>query len=156
LKDKAMTTRERIDQDYAREAKARNAAAVSTLRLLRAALKNAEIDKMKPLEEADVIDIISREVKKLADAIESYKAGNRGDLVGQAEAEMAFLKTYLPAQLDEAVLKELIAAKIAAVGATTIKDLGKVMSEVTKETKGRADGAKVSAMVKAALASGGT
>lgn len=151
-----MTTRERIDQDYAREAKARNAAAVSTLRLLRAALKNAEIDKMKPLEEADVIDVISREVKKLADAIESYKSGNRGDLVAQAEGETAFLRAYLPAQLDEAALKDLIAAKIAAVGATTIKDLGKVMSEVTKETKGRADGAKVSAMVKAALGSGGT
>jgi hypothetical protein len=151
-----MTTRERIDQDYAREAKARNAAAVSTLRLLRTALKYVEIEKMKPLEETDVIDVVSKEVKKLNDAIESYRTGKRDDLVEQAEAEMATLKAYLPEQLDDAVLNKLIADKIAAVGATTIKDLGKVMSEVTKETKGRADGAKVSAMVKALLSGGGT
>jgi hypothetical protein len=151
-----MTTRERIDQDYARQAKARNAAAVSTLRLLRTALKYVEIEKMKPLEETDVIDVVAKEVKKLNDAIESYRAGKRDDLVRRAEEEMIILKAYLPEQLDDAALKKLIADKVAAVGATTIKDLGKVMSEVTKETKGRADGAKVSVMVKAVLSGGGT
>ncbi len=149
-----MTTRERIDSDYAREAKARNAAAVSTLRLIRAALKNAEIEKMKPLEEADIIDVIGKEVKKLVDAIESYRSGNRPDLAVQAESEAAFLRHYLPEQLTEEALKQLIAAKIAALGATTVKDFGRVMSEVSKETKGRADGGKVSALVKTALAGG--
>jgi len=149
-----MTTRERIDNDYAREAKARNAAAVSTLRLLRAALKNAEIEKMKPLEEADVIEIIGREVKKLVDALDSYRAGNRPDLAAQAESEAALMRAYLPAQLGEADLKKIIADKIAALGAATVKDFGKVMSEVSKETKGRAEGGKVSALVKAALTGG--
>jgi len=149
-----MTTRERIDSDYAREAKARNAAAVSTLRLLRAALKNAEIEKRRPLEEAEVVDIIGKEVKKLVDALESYRAGNRSDLAAQAESEAAFLRTYLPEQLTEEALKKLVAAKIAALGATTVKDLGRVMAEVSKETKGRADGGRVSALVKAALAGG--
>ena len=149
-----MTTRERIDSDYAREAKARNAAAVSTLRLLRAALKNAEIEKMKPLEEAEVVDIIGKEVKKLVDALDSYRAGNRQDLAAQAESEAAFMRGYLPEQLSEEALKKLVAAKIAALGAATVKDFGRVMSEVSKETKGRADGGRVSALVKAALAGG--
>ena len=149
-----MTTRERIDNDCAREAKARNAAAVSTLRLLRAALKNAEIDKMKPLEESDVVDIVSREVKKLNDAIESYRAGGRQDLADQAATEVTLLRSYLPEQLDDDALRKLIAAKIAATGAATVKDFGRVMGEVSKETKGRADGAKVSGLVKAALAAG--
>ncbi len=151
---KSMTTRERIDSDYAREAKARNAAAVSTLRLLRAALKNAEIEKMKPLEEADVVEVIGREVKKLVDALDSYRAGNRADLAAQAETEAAFMRGYLPEQLTEEALKKIVAEKIAALGATTVKDFGRVMSEVSKATKGRADGGKVSALVKAGLAGG--
>lgn len=146
-----MTTRERIDSDCAREAKARNAAAVSTLRLLRAALKNAEIEKMKSLEESEVIDIVAKEVKKLTDALESYRAGNRPDLAEQAASEVALLRSYLPEQLDDQALRELIAERIAAVGAVTVKDFGKVMSEVSKATKGRADGARVSALVKATL-----
>ena len=153
-----MTTRERIDADYSQAAKARNASVVSTLRLLRTALKYAEIEKMKPLTEEEVIDVIGREAKKLKDAIDSYAAGQRQDLVQSTEEEMTTLKQYLPAQLDDEALKKIIADKIAALGAATIRDLGRVMGEVSKETKGRADGSKVSALVKAALAGppGGT
>lgn len=151
-----MTIRDRIDSDYTREVKARNAAAVSALRMLRTALKYAEIEKMKPLEDADVVDVVAKEVKKLNDAMESYRTGGRADLVEKTEAELSVFKTYLPEPLGDDDLKRLISEKIAAAGAVTIKDFGRIMSEVTKVTKGRADGAKVSAMVKTALSGGGT
>jgi len=148
-----MTTKERIDSDYAHAAKAREAARVSILRLLRTALKYAEIEKMKPLAEEDVIEVTGREVKKLKDAVASYAAGKREDLVSKTEAEIRVLEAYLPAQLDDAALKEIVRTKIAALGAVTAKDFGRVMSEVMKEAKGRADGSKVGAAVKEALAS---
>ncbi len=151
-----MTTREKIDSDYAREAKARNAFAVSVLRMLRAALKNAEIDKMKPLTEEDAIDVIGREAKKLKDSLADFNAGGRPDLAKQAETEISFMQQYLPAALGDDEVRALVRAKIAAFGQPTMKDFGRIMGEVTKETKGRADGAKVSAMVKEALAGGST
>lgn len=150
-----MTIRERIDGDYVAAVKSKDAAAVSTLRLLRAALKNAQIEKLKPLEEADVIDVASREIKKLKDGLESYVAGQREDLASQARAEIELVGRYLPAALGDDELGQLIKNKIAELGATSEKDFGRVMGAVSKETKGRADGAKVSALVKAALAGGG-
>src|SRR5512142_223888 len=147
-----MTTRERIEQDLTRELKARNASAVSTLRMLRAALKNAEIDKMKPLEEADVLDVLGREVKKLRDGLESYVAGGREDLAAPARQEIALLETYLPAQLDDEGLKAIVQQKLQAMGPLTDKDFGRLMNEVMKEAKGKAEGARVSKAVKDALA----
>lgn len=146
-----MTTRERIEQDLTREQKARNASAVSTLRMLRASLKNMEIEKMKPLEEADVISVISREVKKLKDGLESYTAGGRQDLADQAKVEITLLETYLPQQLTDEELRALIRQKVSELGATGPKEMGKVVGQVMKDAQGRADGGKVSAMVKEEL-----
>jgi hypothetical protein len=148
-----MSTRELIDSDYAREAKARNAEAVSTLRMMRAALKNADIEKMKPLEEAEVVEVIAREVKKLKDSVESFRAGHREDLAAQVEKEIALMSRYLPAAMTEQELSDLIRTKAQAIGAATAKDFGRLMGEVAKETKGRADGSKVSAAVKQFLSS---
>ncbi|MFA6603614.1 MAG: GatB/YqeY domain-containing protein [Patescibacteria group bacterium] len=147
-----MTTRERIDADCSEAAKARQADKLSTLRLLRAALKYVEIEKMKPLAEEDVIEVVGRELKKLRDALESYVAGKRADLAAKAEAEMAILQAYLPEQLGDEALKELVRQKIAVIGTVTAKDFGRVMSEVMKEAKGKADGTKVSAAVKEIIA----
>ena len=146
-----MTTRERIEADYTREAKARNEAAVSTLRMLKAALKYAEIEKRQPLDEDGVLEIISREVKKMRDALESYRSAGRQDLSAKAEAEIALLLGYLPEPLSDAVLEEIVRKKVAETGASSPKDMGRVMAEVMKEAKGRADGSKVSSLVKAAL-----
>ncbi len=147
-----MTTREIIDKDFIRESKARNAFAVSALRMLRAALKNAEIEKMKPLEEGDVISVISKEAKKLKDAQEMYAAGKRDDLVEQAKKEIALLEAYLPKQLSDEELIAAIKAKIAESGANSPKDFGKVMGLVMKEVQGKADGSKVSIKIKEELA----
>jgi len=147
-----MTTKEIIDNDFIRESKARNAFAVSALRMLRAALKNAEIEKMKPLEEQDVISVISKEAKKLKDALEMYVTGKRDDLVEQAKKEIALLEAYLPKQLSDEELLAIIKAKIAELGANSPKDFGKVMGVVMKEAQGKADGTKVSAKIKEELA----
>lgn len=147
-----MTTRERIDNDFAKEFKARNASAASTLRMLRAALKNADIEKMKALEEEEVVELVGREVKKLRDAMETFKAGNRQDLVAQTEAEIAVMSSYLPAQLDDDALRAIVKEKVAAAGAVTAKDFGRLMAEVMKDAKGRAEGAKVGQILKEAIA----
>ncbi|HTK04232.1 MAG TPA: GatB/YqeY domain-containing protein [Candidatus Eisenbacteria bacterium] len=147
-----MTTRERIEQDFTKEFKARNASAVSTLRMLRAALKNAEIEKMKPLEEAEVMDVIGREVKKLRDGLDSFVAGGREDLAAQARQELELLQAYLPEQLDDDGLKAIVKKKMSAMGPLTEKDFGRLMKEVMEEAKGRAEGNKVSKAVKEALA----
>lgn len=151
-----MTTRERIEQDFTKELKARNASAVSTLRMLRASLKNAEIEKMKPLEEADTVELIGREVKRLKDGLESYEAGGRADLAEQARQEIALLKAYLPEQMDDAALANLVKQKMEAMGPLTDKDFGKLMNAVMAEAKGKAEGGKVSKAVKDALAAAKT
>ena len=147
-----MLTRERIEQDLTREQKARNASAVSTLRMLRAAIKNADIEKMKPLEEAEVVAVVAREVKKLKDGLESYVAGGRQDMADSAKAEIALMEAYLPQQLGDDELKKLVLDKIAEAGAAGPKDMGKVVGLVMKAAQGKADGGKVSAMVKEELA----
>ena len=149
-----MNTQERINIDYIREVKAKNTAIVSTLRMVRAAIQNAEIDKREPLDEEEVIDVIGKEAKKMRDAVETYRTANRQEMVDQAEAEIELLQSYLPRPLDEATLKELVKTKVAELGASTPKDMGRVMAEVMKEAKGKADGSKVSALVKEALIGG--
>jgi len=146
-----MTTRERIEADFVKEMKARNETAVSTLRMLRASLKNIEIEKMKPLEEGEIIDAIGKELKKLRDALESFAQGKREDLVQKTRQEIAFLETYLPQQLSEDELRSLVQEKIKAAGAVTAKDFGKIMAEVMKDVKGRAEGGKISLLIKEML-----
>lgn len=144
-----MTTRERIESDYIREFKAKNTPAVEGLRMLRAAIKSAEIDKMKPLEEAEVVDVVGKEMKKLKDALEQF--ASRPDMVEKTKAEMALIEGYLPAQLSDDELKAIVAKVVAASGEVTAKDFGLVMKKVMEEAKGKADGQKVSAAVKEAL-----
>ncbi|MBI4458122.1 GatB/YqeY domain-containing protein [Candidatus Uhrbacteria bacterium] len=147
-----MSLLERIDADFMREFKAKNAAAVSTLRLLKAALKNEAIEKMKPLEEAEAVAVVKRELKKLKDGLDSFVAGKRDDLAAQARQEVALLEQYLPPELGEAEIRAAVDKVVVEMGAVTQKDFGKVMGQVMKATGPSADGAKVSAAVKAALA----
>jgi uncharacterized protein YqeY len=146
-----MDTREKIEKDFISSVKARDAFVVSALRMLRAALKNAEIDKRSRLEEADVIDIVGKEVKKVKDSLESFKLGNRADLVEKAEKEIKILEQYLPAQLSDEELRHLIKNKISEMGELTPADFGRIMSEVIKVAKGKADGGKISRLVKECL-----
>ena len=125
---------------------------LSVIRLVRGAVRQLEIDGKKELGDEDVLGVISKEAKQRRDAIEEFKKGGRDDLVAAAEAEIAILMEYLPKQLSKDEIKGLVQEAIAASGATSPKDMGKVMKELMPKVKGRADGKLVNEVVKEALA----
>jgi uncharacterized protein YqeY len=146
-----MTTRERIESDYIKEFKAKNGPAIEALRMLRSAIKQVEVDTRKELDEAGIVDVVGKEMKKLKDALDQFTAGGREDLIEKTTMEMSMLSAYLPQQLSDDELRAVIARVVAGIPGATAKDFGKVMGAVSAETKGRADGAKVSQMVKEVL-----
>lgn len=146
-----MTIRERLDHDLKEAMRAHEAFRLDVVKLLKTAVKNQDIEKMKELDDAEVTEVLGRELKKLKDALEQFRAGNRPDLVEKTEREMAVIATYLPAAMTEAEIRAVVSAKMAAAGEVTAKDFGRIMKEVTAETKGRADGVTTSRLVKEAL-----
>lgn len=123
----------------------------SVVTMLRAAIKQVEIDKRVELSDEEVIDIVVTQVKQKRGAIEEFLKGDREDLADEAKAEIAILEKYLPEPLTEAEIKEIITAAISEVSASTMKDMGKVMGIVNPKVKGRADGKTVSQIVKSLL-----
>ncbi len=144
--------KERIEKEYLEAMKAKDAQKVSTLRVLRAAIKNAEIDKMKKFEDAETEAVIRTEVKKMRESLELAAGAGRDDLKEQAEAELKILAAYLPEQMDEASVRAVVSEKIAALGDVTEKDMGRVTGEVMKALKGKADGGMVAKVIKEQLA----
>jgi uncharacterized protein YqeY len=121
--------------------------------MLRAAVNNAEIDKMKKFEDdADVEAVIRTELKKLREALTLAADANRPEMVEQAEAEIKTMTGYLPEQMDEATVRAVVAEKIASLGNVTEKETGRVTGEVMKVLKGKADGGMVAKVIKELLA----
>ncbi len=123
-----------------------------TLSTLRAALKNEEIEARGELDETRVQAIINREAKKRREAMTEYGKANRADLAAKEEAELHILTEFLPAQLSEPELRELVRATVAQVGASSPKDMGQVMKALQPQIAGKADGKLASNLVKEALA----
>ena len=149
-----MTTNEKIEENLKKALIEKNAFLTSVLRLLRAALINAEIElrpKKQEMTEEKVIEVIQREIKKRKDSIEAFNQGGRQDLVEKEKGELEILSSYLPEQLSDDKIRGVVKAKIAEINAEGPKDFGRVMGIVTKETRGKADGAKVSQIVKEEL-----
>lgn len=145
---------EKLIKDFNRVALEKNEIALSTLRLLRAALKNKEIElrpKKQKLTEEIILEVIKKEVKKRDESILAYRQAKRQDLVQKEEKEKEILKKYLPEGLSDDKIKEIIQKKIKEIGASSIADFGKVMGGVMKKVKGKADGSKVSQLVKESL-----
>lgn len=143
---------EKLQEDLKQAQLARDEVKVSTLRLLFSEIKNTEIQKGNVLSDSDVVSVIQKEARKRRESIESFKAGSREDLVQKEQDELNILQTYLPAQLETLALTKLIEDTITEVGATTLADMGKVMSTVMGKVSGRADGEIVSQLVKQKLA----
>jgi uncharacterized protein YqeY len=120
----------------------------SVITMLRAAIKQIEIDKRIELTDEEVIDVIATQVKQKRSVIDEFLKGGREDLADEAKEEIAVLVKYLPQQLTEEEIKTIVSDVIAEVGATSMKDMGKVMGQVNSKTKGRADGKTVSQIVK--------
>ena len=125
----------------------------SAIRLLMAAINNAEIARRAPLEDADILGIITKEVRQRRESIEAFKQGNRQDLVAQEEAELAILQEYLPQQMTREEIAEAARRVIEEVGALGLGDKGKVMPKLIAQLKGRADGQEITAVVSELLAS---
>lgn len=148
-----MGLNERLTEDMKAAMKAGPAGKVrlETIRFLRAAMKNVEIDKHAPLSDDDILGIITKQVKQLKDSIVEFEKGGRQDLVEKAQAEAAVLADYLPQQMSEDEVRELVRQVVAETGAQGPKDMGKVMGPLVARTKGRADGKMVQLIVKELL-----
>lgn len=138
---------QQIDGDLKKALKEKNELALSSLRNLKAALKNTEIEKQHALSDEEAISVIGKKVKQHKDSIESFKAGGRADLVEAEAGQMAVLQKYLPQAMSEAELTALVKQIIADSQASS-KDFGKVMKEVMAKVKGAADGSIISKIVK--------
>lgn len=144
---------DRIATEFKEAMRAKDAARLSTLRMLKSALEYYKLEKkQETLTDADVTAVLKRQVKQRQDSIEGFAKGGRADLVAKEKAELAVLKSYLPEELAPAQLEEIVAAAIAEVGATTKADMGKVMKAVQAKTDGKADNRAISQIVAAKLA----
>jgi len=119
----------------------------SAIRLLLAAIGNAEIARRAALDDADILGIIAKEVRQRHESIEAFKQGNRQDLIAQEEAELAILQEYLPQQISREEIVEAARRVIEEVGAQGPGDKGKVMPKLIAQLKGRADGREINAVV---------
>jgi uncharacterized protein len=147
-----MTTlKERITEDMKAAMRAAQKERLSTIRMLQAAIKQREVDERVTLDDAQVLAIIEKMVKQRKESIVQFEAGGRPDLADKEKSEIAQLQDYLPAPLAAAEIDALIKDAIASTGATSVKDMGKVMGMVKTQAAGRADMGAVSARIKAAL-----
>ncbi|KAF0193835.1 MAG: hypothetical protein FD169_2215 [Bacillota bacterium] len=146
-----MEIKKRLEEDIKTAMRAKDAARLSTLRLVKAAIKNAEVAKLAELIDDEVIIILSREIKQRKETIPDFARGKRPDLVEKSEQEIAYISAYLPVPLSTEELEAIIAAAIKEVSATGLKDQGKVMGIVSPRVKGRADGKEVSQRVRTLL-----
>jgi uncharacterized protein YqeY len=147
-----MSVEKKLLEDMKLAMKSGNKIELDTIRMLRAQLKAASIDKKNELDEAEVAQVLQKEAKKRKEAIEMFHKGNRQDLVKKEESELRFISKYLPEQLSEKDLDDIITATIEALEVTGEQDIGRLMGAVMPKVKGKADGKLVQQKVKEYLA----
>ena len=146
-----MTLKERITEDMKAAMRASEKERLSTIRLVQAAIKQREVDERITLDDTQVLVVLEKMVKQRKESIAQFEQGGRKDLADKERREIELLQAYLPAQLSDSDLDALIRDAVAATGAASIKDMGKVMGVVKSKAAGRADMAAVGARVKAVL-----
>jgi len=147
-----MTFLDRINQDITAAMKAKEPERLSTLRMVKTALKNREIEKMAALTDEESLKILQSLVKQRRDSIEQYTQGGRLELADKEAAEIKVIETYLPAALDEAAVAKIVEETVAELGATSPKEMGQVMKATMAKLVGQnIDGKIVSSLVKAKL-----
>ena len=143
-----MSLKDRIKADIKEAMRAKDTARRDTLRNLSAAIKQVEVDERKELSDSEVEAILTKYAKQREDALAQFKAAGREDLVAKEEAELKIVKSYLPEPLSYEELKALVEVVIKEVGATSMKDMGKIMGAIKSKVGSRADGSKVNKIVK--------
>ncbi len=140
-----------LDQDMKLALRSKDKNRLSTIRMLKSAIKKEEIDKKRFLNDDEVIAVVMREVKQRKDSIAQYEKAGRDDLAVKEKAEIEVLSAYLPEPLSDEELKDLVKQVIQEVGATSKSDMGKVMGAILPKVKGRADGRQVNRIVQEML-----
>ena len=149
-----MSLKERLKEDMKAALKAKDKEKLSVIRMLQALIKNAEIDKRGELTDEEIVSLLMKYAKQRRESIELYEKGGRQDLVEKERRELQIVESYLPKQMSEEEIRELVKKVIEEVGATSPKDMGKVMQAVMPKVKGRADGSVVNKIVRELLAQG--
>ncbi len=148
-----MALKEQLFADLKQAMKDKDTVKKEIVQMVRAGVLQTEKDKKIEASDEDVLIVINKEIKKLTDVLPDFKKAERQDLIDEAEKKIAILKAYLPEQMSEDAIKEIIRKTVAETGAISMKDMGKVMGAVSAQTKGRADNRLVSQLVKEILSS---
>jgi len=147
MEEKPSALKQKLTDDLKQAMKGGDTVKRSVIRLVMAAIKNAEIAKQKALEDGDILGVIAKEIRQRQESIEAFKAGNRADLVASEEAEKAILESYMPAQMSREEIVAEARKVIAEVGAEGVRDKGKVMPKLIANLKGKADGRVINEVV---------
>ncbi|MEF2247260.1 MULTISPECIES: GatB/YqeY domain-containing protein [unclassified Paenibacillus] len=142
-----MNLSERLNDDMKSAMRSKDKFKLTTIRMIRASVKNLEIDLKRPLDDSEVLDIISREIKQRKDSLQEFKKAGRDDLVTDLAAEIEIISGYLPEQLTEEEIQEIVRQTIHELGASSKADMGKVMGALLPKTKGRAESKLVNQFV---------
>ena len=146
-----MSLKDRIQQDVKDAMRAKDKARLAAIRLITAAIKQREVDERIELDDAQVTAVLDKMAKQRRESISQFEKAGRDDLIAQEVMELEIILSYLPEQLGEDEINALIDSAMQATGATSIKDMGKVMGQLKPKLQGRADMGAVSAMIKARL-----
>jgi len=146
-----MGIKERLMEDMKEALRSKDKIRLSTIRMINSLIKNAEIDKRGKLTEEEIVQLLRKYAKQRKEAIEMYEKGGRQDLVEKEKRELEIVESYLPKELSEEEIRKLVREVIEEVGASSPKDLGKVMKVVMPKVKGRADGSLVNRIVREML-----
>lgn len=147
-----MSFLDQINQDITAAMKAKEADRLSTLRMVKTALKNREIEKMAALDDAESVKVLQSLVKQRRDSIEQYEKAGRADLAAKEAAEVKVIETYLPAAVDEATISRVVEETLTEIGATSPQDLGKAMKAVLAKFAGQSvDGKLVNQLIRTRL-----
>lgn len=146
-----MGLNERLNEDMKQAMKNQDKFRLSVIRMVRSSIKNIEIDQRKTLDDNEVLDVLSREIKQRKDSLQEFEKAGRQDLVDSLKAEIAIISEYMPQQLSEDEIKQIVQQTIQEVGASSKTDMGKVMSALMPKVKGRVDGKLVNQFVQQSL-----
>jgi len=149
-----MSLKDKLMEDLKQALREGDERRKSAIRLVMAAIRNAEIEKRRELDDGEILQIIAKEVKQRRDSIAEFEKGDRGDLIDQEKAELEVLLAYLPPQMTREEIEEAARRVIQEVGATGLGQMGEVMRRLMPQVKGRADGRLVSEVVRALLSEG--
>jgi uncharacterized protein len=146
-----MTLKERITEDMKAAMRSGEKERLGVIRLITSAIKQREVDERIVLDDTQVLSVLEKMIKQRKESVVQFQAGNRQDLVDKENSEITLLQGYMPAQLSDAELDALIGEAVASTGASSIKDMGKVMAIIKSKAQGRADLGMVGAKIKAKL-----